>query len=179
MDEMVVLVVVRFVPKRGTWWYVAERVVLLYGFWDLSCREGCVGAWVLRFAWLTRLGKNKLHKLRGVQLFFGFSAKLVHFSDNFWSLNGQRKNNFKNIIFIACKWCKIWKYYLYSLVISLSLVKRKKKNAFGLNIWFTLFCHNFNLSSFTRFFHQIWIPKISEFTKKCFFFQVCFILHLF
>ena len=37
--------------------------------------------------------KNKLHKLHGVHLFFGFSAKLVHFSTNFGSLNVQIKNN--------------------------------------------------------------------------------------
>ena len=73
-----------------------------------------------------RLGKNKLHELRGVQHFFGFSAKLVHFSANFGSLNVQIKYNLKNVIDIACKWGKICKYYVYSMVISLSPVKRKK-----------------------------------------------------
>ena len=35
-------------------------------------------------------------------------------------------------------------YLSYSMVISLSPVKRKKKNAFGLNIWFTQSCCDLN-----------------------------------
>ena len=99
-----------------------------------------------------RLEKNELHELRGVNFVFGFSTKLVHFSANFGSLNVKIRNNFKNVIFIACKWCKICKYYVYSMVISLSPVKRKKKNAFGLNIWFTLFCCEFKFVVIYAFF---------------------------
>ena len=52
---------------------------------------------------LDRLGKNELQELCGVQLLKRFSAKLVKFSVKFGSLNMQIINNFKNIIFIACK----------------------------------------------------------------------------
>ena len=54
---------------------------------------------------INRPGKNKLHELRGIHLFFLFSAKLVHFSANFGSLKVQIRNNFKNVMFIACKRC--------------------------------------------------------------------------
>ena len=57
-----------------------------------------------------RLGKRELHELRGVQLFKRFSAKFVNFSVKLESLNVQIRNNFKNVIFIACKQCKICKY---------------------------------------------------------------------
>ena len=85
----------------------------------------------------------------------------------------QIRNNFKkNVIFIACKLCKIWQYYVYSMVISLSPIKRKTKNIFRLNIWFMLFCRNFIFLVIDAFFFcQICILKISEFTKKRFFSQ--------
>ena len=54
--------------------------------------------------------KKKLHELRGVQLFKRFSAKLVDFSAKFGFLDLQVKNSFQNVIFIACKRCKICKY---------------------------------------------------------------------
>ena len=47
--------------------------------------------------------------------------------------------------------------------------KKKKNNAHGLNIWFTLFCRNLKFVVINAFFLQICIPKISEFTKKWFF----------
>ena len=43
------------------------------------------------------------HELRRVQFKKRFSAQFVQFSDKFGSLNVQIRNNFKNIIFIACK----------------------------------------------------------------------------
>ena len=46
--------------------------------------------------------KKKLHELRGVQFLKRFSAKFV-------SLNVPIRNNFTNIIFIACKLSKICK----------------------------------------------------------------------
>ena len=40
----------------------------------------------------SRLGKNKLHELRGVQLLKRFSAKLVDFSAKFGFFDVQVKN---------------------------------------------------------------------------------------
>ena len=72
-----------------------------------------------------RLGK--LHKLRGVQLFERFSSKFVIFSAKFGSLNLQIRNNFKNIIFIACKWSKICNYSVNSMVILCSTCGKEEK----------------------------------------------------
>ena len=77
------------------------------------------------------LEKNELHELCRIQLFVRFSAKLVNFSANLGI-----GNNIKNVIFIAWNAANIWIYYVYSRVISLSHVKRKKKNALRLNITF-------------------------------------------
>ena len=73
-------------------------------------------------------------------------------SAKFESLNMQLRINFKNVIFIACKWCKICKYYVHSMIVLLSPVKKKKKNAFGLKIWFLLLCHNFKFIVIYAFF---------------------------
>ena len=50
--------------------------------------------------------------------------KICSFCAKFGSLNMQIRNNFKNDIFIAYKWCKICTYC-------------------GLDIWFKLFCCNY------------------------------------
>ena len=49
----------------------------------------------------SNLGKNKLHELCGVQLFF--SAKIVNIFAKFEFLIMQIRNNFKTVIFIPCK----------------------------------------------------------------------------
>ena len=80
-----------------------------------------------------RLGKNKLHELRGVPLFFGFSAKFVNISAIFGFLNMQIRSNFTNVVFIATKWCKIFKYTVNIMVISYSYCqkRRRKKRHLG------------------------------------------------
>ena len=50
-----------------------------------------------------RLGKTELHELRGVQIYLRFSAKLEDFSAQFGFLDVKVRNNFQNVIFIACK----------------------------------------------------------------------------
>ena len=95
---------------------------------------------------------NSMTRRSSTFFFFYFPQILVHFPANFWSLNVQIRNNFKNVILIACKWCKICKNYLYSMVISLSPVKREKNNAFGLNIWFVLFCCDLKFAVIYAFF---------------------------
>ena len=72
-----------------------------------------------------------------------FSRQIGPFFRQFWIFEPAKKKNFKNVIFIGCQWCEICKYYVYSIVISLSPVKRKKIYAFWWNIWFTLFCRIF------------------------------------
>ena len=65
-----------------------------------------------------RLEKNQHHEIRRVQFLKRSSAKFVQFYAKFRPLNVQIRNNFKNIRFIACKWSKIYKYYVNSMVIS-------------------------------------------------------------
>ena len=79
----------------------------------------------------TRLGGKKLHELWGIQLFILVFAKFTNISAKFEFLNMQIKNNFKNVIFIACKWCKVFKYSVNSMVISCFYCQKKKKNALG------------------------------------------------
>ena len=86
-------------------------------------------------------------------LFFCFSVKLVDFSAKFGFFDVQVRINFRNVILIPCKWCKICKYYVNGMVISCS----------------TLSCCNVK---FVVLFCHICIPKIAGFTKKVFF-QVC------
>ena len=100
-----------------------------------------------------RLGKNELHELR--EFIFSLSfflAKYVNISAQFGFLNMQIINKLKNVIFIACKWCKVIKLYLNSMVISYSYWQNNKKNAFGLNIGFTLFCCDFKFVVIYGFF---------------------------
>ena len=82
--------------------------------------------------------------------------------------NVQIRNNFKNIIFEACKWCKICKYYVNSMAISCSTCQKKEKE-WTLVKYLLLRCFVVisNLSQFTQFFSaKFCIPKVSEFTKK-------------
>ena len=107
-----------------------------------------------------RLGKNKLHKLRRVQLFKRFSAQFVLFSAKFGSLNVQIRN----------KWCKICNYYVNSIAIS--CCKREKKT-FGLNVWLKLFflaILKFNFfSRYLRFFMPNLYSQSLRVHKKMFF----------
>ena len=119
---------------------------------------------------ITDLEKTK--PMNSAELFFfGFFEKLVNFSANFGSLNVKIWNNSKNVIFIACKRCKICIYYVYSMVISLLPVKRKKKNEFWLNIWFLLFCRDFKFVVI----HACFLPNLYfqnfRVHKKMFFFS--------
>ena len=56
------------------------------------------------------------------------------------------------------------------MVISVSLVKKKKKNAFWLNIWFTLFCCIFKFVLTYRFFPQESVFTKFQSSQKMFFF---------
>ena len=94
----------------------------------------------------------------------GFPPNLSNFPPN-W----DPRINFKNIIFIACKWSKICQYYVNSLVISCGTSKWKKKNAYMLNIWFTLYHRNLKFVVKYAFFLPNLYSKKSKFTKKCFF----------
>ena len=76
--------------------------------------------------------------------FVRFSAKLEDFSAKFGFLDVQVRNNFQNVIFIACKWCKICKYYVNSMVISCSACQKEEKDCILVNILFTQTCRNFN-----------------------------------
>ena len=106
---------------------------------------------------LTRLGKKTNSMNYAKCQIFKFSAK-------FWSLNVQFRNYFKNIIFIACKWCKICKYFVDSMVISWSTCQKEEKEYLIYTVlWRFQICRNLRV-----FFCLICVPKISQFTV-----QVC------
>ena len=71
-----------------------------------------------------RLGINKLY---GVKLFIRFSAKFVNISTKFRSLHVQIRNNWKQLFCLACKWCKISKYFVNSIIISCSTCQKGEK----------------------------------------------------
>ena len=116
-----------------------------------------------------RLGKNKLHKLHGVNFFKRFSAKFVNFFAKFGCLNLHIRNNLNNVIFIACKWSKICKYFVNSIVISCSTCQTKENNAHGLNIWFTLYFCNFKHVVIYAFFPPNPYSQNFRVRKKSFF----------
>ena len=96
---------------------------------------------------------------------FWFSTKLINFSANFGSLNVKIRNIFKTVIFIACKWCKICRFY------HLSPTKRKNMNGFWLNIWFTLFCLDLKFVVIYTFLFppNLYTPNFRFHQKKGFF----------
>ena len=47
-----------------------------------------------------------------------------------WFFKVQIRNNLKNVFFIAFKLCKIYKYYVNSLVISYSTCQKEEKECF-------------------------------------------------
>ena len=113
-------------------------------------------------------GNNKLPELRKVKLFLGFSAK-------FEFLNMRITKNFKNVIVIACKWCRIFKHYVNSMVISYSTCKKEENKAFRLNFYLALFCRNIKFVGIFVFFSfaKSEFQKFHNSQKKNVLFQVC------
>ena len=64
----------------------------------------------------------------------------------------QSRKHLKNIIFTACKWCKLCKYYVNSMILSCGICQMEK------NKWT---CTN------TQIFRQILIPRLSKLTIYC------------
>ena len=127
--------------RKATSTFNIPRITPTWNAYTWSSRGGQLHTWKKHTPWTSRSST-----------FFWIIRQIDKFSANFRPLNMQIRNNSKNVIFIACKLCKICEYYVYSIVISLSPVKRKKKNAIGLNIWFTLFCCNFKFVVICGFF---------------------------
>ena len=67
------------------------------------------------------------------------------------SLDMQIWNHRENIIFIACKWCKLCKYYVNSMVILCDTCQQKKNYALGLNMWYMQSCCDFNFCNLNIF----------------------------
>ena len=99
----------------------------------------------------------------------------VKFSAKIGSLNIQTRNNFKNIIFIACKWNKVCQYYVNSMLISCSTCQKEEKKCTWVKyLIYFFFVANLNLLLFPHFFLPNLYFQNSEFTKNGFF-LVCFI----
>ena len=90
-----------------------------------------------------------------------FPQKLLIFPPNFVFLDMQARNNFQNVIFIACKWCKISKYNVSSMIISCSIWVRYL--IYAVLSQFQI-CHNLRAFSAKSVF-----PKFQSSQKKWFF----------
>ena len=66
---------------------------------------------------LTSCKKQVLQVLLN-SIFFSFSAKFVQFSTKYFSFDVEIRKHLKNIIFTACKWCKLCKYYVNIIILS-------------------------------------------------------------
>ena len=92
-----------------------------------------------------KLWNLRSHIILQKYLFFIFQLHINWSSNSFiLSLKMQIRNNWENIIFTACKWCKLHKYYVNSMVISCSTCQKKKKNALWLNMLFMQSWGNLN-----------------------------------
>ena len=117
-----------------------------------------------------RLWKNKLLELHRVQFLKRVSSKFVKFSGKFGSLNVQIRNNFKNIIFIACKWSKICKYYVNSMVISCSTCQKEEKECTWVKYLIYAVLSRFQICCNLRFFSAKSVfQKLQSSQKKWFF----------
>ena len=121
----------------------------------------------------SRLRKNKLHELHGDQVFKRFSAKFVNFSAKFGSLNVQIRSNFKNIIFIACKWSKTFRYYVNSMKTSCSTCQKEEKECTWVKYLIYALLSRLPIYRNVRLFSAKSVfPKFKS-LQKMFFFQVC------
>ena len=86
----------------------------------------------------------------------------------------QIRNNFKNIIFIACKWGKICKYYLNSMVILYSIGQKEEKECMWVKYLIYTALSQFQICCNLRVFSssaKSVFPKFQS-SQKMFFFQV-------
>ena len=100
---------------------------------------------------------------------FNFSQNLWNFRQN---LELRIRNNFKNVIFIPCKWGKkICKFYLNSSVISCSTCQKEEKECLWVKyLFYVFFCRNCKFScNFHIFSANSVFPKFQSLQKKCFF----------
>ena len=107
--------------------------------------------------------KPVLKVLQNLIFFLRLSAKFTSCPPNFLSLNVQ----IRNTIFTACKWCKIFKYYVNNMVTSCNTCQKEEKywSLVKYVICAVLtqfqFCH-----IFTHCFRQNLISRFSELTKN-------------
>ena len=97
-----------------------------------------------------------------------FPPKKVHFSAKFGSLNVQIRNNLKIVIFILCKQCKIFKYYVNSMVILCSTCQKEEKECIQVKYFIYAVLQQFKKNSPAKSV----FPKFQS-SQKMFFFRIC------
>ena len=102
------------------------------------------------------------------------SAEFTFFSAKFRFLNMLIKNNFKNVILIASKWCKIFKYSVNSMVISDSYCQKEEKECIWVKYLIYTVLSRFQICRNSRVFSAKSETKNFRVDKKMFFFQVCY-----
>ena len=116
-----------------------------------------------------RLGKYELHEPHGVQLFKRFSAKFVNISAKFGFLNMRTRNNFKNVILVACKWCKIFKYLVNRMLISYIYCQKEEKECILVKYLICAFMSQFQICRNSRVFSAKSETQNFRVHKKMFF----------
>ena len=125
-----------------------------------------------RFSTTFQVGKSKPHEPHVVTFFFRFLAKFVKFSSKFWSLNVQIRNNLENVIFISCKWYKLCKYYVNSIVISCRTFQKEEEECIWVKYLIYAVLLQFEFGRNLRFFSRLPNPNSQMFRiakKKCLF----------
>ena len=118
--------------------------------------------------------RNELHELHGVHFFFSsFFAKFVNISAKFGFLNMRIRNNFKNFIFIARKICRIFKYYVNSMVISYSTCQNLEKLCIWVEYLIYAVLPRFQICRHLRVFSTKSVFPTFLSSQKNVFFQVC------
>ena len=108
-----------------------------------------------------------------VQFLKRFSSKFSKKIAKIGSLSVPIRNNFKNIIFITCKWSKICKYYVNSMVIPCSTCQKEEKECMWVKYLIYALCHNFKFVVIYTFFSAKTVFQKFQSSQKSVFFKVC------
>ena len=100
---------------------------------------------------------------------FFFFAKFLNISAKFGFLNMRIRNKFKNVIFIGCKLCKIFKYSVDGMVIVYSYCQKTEKECIWVKYLIYAIMLRFKICRNSCVFPPNLKAKNSELTKKWFF----------
>ena len=153
--EDVTMSATRSPPTSTTWW----RWECAASGWTPASTCG-LGIWRQYRIWPgSRVAKSKFYKFCRTWFFFlnfFLLLNLLIFLPNYY-LNMQIRKHLKNILYTACKWCKLCKFYVNSMVLSCGTCQMEENKctlvkyviyAFLLQFQFCRNLRNFSAKSF-------------------------------